>query len=415
MRSTYLPLASPCLGEEEIAEVVDTLRSDWISTGPKVKRFEQEFAAAVGAPAALAVSSCTAALHLALKVLGVGPGDGVITSPITFCSGVHVIEHCGARPLLADVEPDTLNLDPAQVRRVLEHEAKPFAGHTLVKALLPVHLYGHPCELGALAGIAAEHGLVLIEDAAHALPARDRDRSIGAPLPSAQVPLLTCFSFYAIKNLTTGEGGMLTGPADLVEEARTLSLHGMSRDAWKRYGASGSWRYEVTRLGYKYNMTDIQAAVGLQQLRKLRRFHLRRQEIARRYQQAFFGIESLECPAEREHVEHAWHIYALRLRKGRLALSRDQFIEELRIRNIGTSVHFIPIHLHAYYREKYGYRPEDFPVAASQYESLVSLPLCPRMTDQDVEDVIAAVSEVATCFELAPRARGRCAASPSSV
>jgi len=415
MRSTFLPLATPSLGEEEIAEVADTLRSDWITTGPKVKRFEQEFGATVGAPAALAVNSCTAALHLALKVLGIGPRDAVITTPITFCSGVHVIEHCGARPILADVEPDTLNLDPVEVRRVVERHAKSSTRGLRIKAILPVHLYGHPCKLEALAEIAAEHGLAVIEDAAHALPARDRGRTIGAPLPSARIPLLTCFSFYAIKNLTTGEGGMLTGPSDLVEDARILSLHGMSRDAWKRYGAAGSWQYQVSRLGFKYNMTDLQAAIGLQQLRKLPRFHARRTEIARRYQQAFSRIESLECPPEHAHVQHAWHIYALRLKGGRMDLSRDRFIEELRERNIGSSVHFIPIHFHSYYRDKYGYQPEDFPVAARQYESLVSLPLCPRMTDQDVDDVIAAVTEIAARHEVAPPGRSRQMAAQTSA
>ena len=413
MRSTFLPLASHSLGEEEIAEVVDTLRSDWITTGPKVKRFEEEFAAALGAPAALGVNSCTAALHLALRALDVGPGDAVITTPITFCSGVHVIEHCGARPVLADVEPDTLNLDPAQVRRVLKDWTGGPSGQERIKAILPVHLYGHPCNLDALAEIAAEHGLAIIEDAAHALPARANRRTIGAPLAGARIPVLTCFSFYATKNLTTGEGGMLTGPPDLVEEARVLSLHGMSHDAWKRYGAGGSWFYEVTRLGFKYNMTDIQAAIGLQQLRKLPGFHALRTGIAHRYQEAFSVIDSLLCPAERCDVEHAWHLYALRLRKERLNLSRDRFIEELRVRNIGSSVHFIPVHLHPYYRDKYGYRPEDFPVASSQYEALVSLPLCPRMTSQDVEDVIEAVTEIVA--SLGPLAERRQPVEQSST
>jgi len=415
MRRTFLPLASPSLSEEEIAEVVDTLRSDWITTGPKVRRFEEEFAAAIGAPGALAVSSCTAALHLALKVLGVGPGDAVITTPLTFCSGVHVIEHCGARPILADVEPDTLNLDPQEVRRALEAIEKHAPGNLRAKVILPVHLYGHPCRMDALVRIAREHQLAIVEDAAHALPARDGSRTIGAPLLTPEVSVLTCFSFYATKNLTTGEGGMLTGPPELVEEARVLSLHGMSRDAWKRYGAGGSWRYEVTRLGFKSNMTDLQAAIGLHQLRKLRLFHARRAEIARRYQEAFCEVDSLVCPAEHEGVQHAWHIYALRLQRERLEVSRDQFIEELRARNIGASVHFIPIHFHSYYREKYGYQPEDFPVAASQYELLVSLPLCPRMTDQDVEDVIRAVTEVATSHPTGLRQHGTPLAAKTSA
>jgi dTDP-4-amino-4,6-dideoxygalactose transaminase len=415
MRNTFLPLASPSLGEEEIAEVVETLRTDWITTGPKVKRFEEEFAAAVKAPAALALNSCTAALHLALRALDVGPGDAVITTPLTFCSGVHVIEHCGARPILADVEPDTLNLDPTQVRRVLQDWKRTSRGRERIKAILAVHLYGHPCDMDALAEIAAEHGLAIVEDAAHALPARDNGRTIGAPLERVRIPLLTCFSFYATKNLTTGEGGMLTGPPDLIEEARILSLHGMSRDAWKRYAAGGSWFYEVTRLGFKYNMTDIQAAIGLQQLRKLSQFHARRSQIAHKYQDAFRGIEPLVCPAERPGVQHAWHIYALRLGTERLGISRDRFIEELRNRNIGSSVHFIPIHLHRYYRDKYGFRAEDFPVALSQYEALVSLPLCPRMSDQDVNDVIEAVAEIAGRASVQPAEQRRRAASQATA
>jgi dTDP-4-amino-4,6-dideoxygalactose transaminase len=401
MRSQDLPFAPPLIGDEEIAEVVDTLRSDWITTGPKVNRFEQEFAAYVGAPAALAVNSCTAALHLALLALGVGPGDSVITTPLTFCSGVHVIEHVGARPILVDVEPETLNLDPAKVAAVLERLSQGKAnastavrGEARVKALMPVHLYGHPCELDAFGEIARKYQLAMIEDAAHALPAKYRGRCVGSLANSTDVPVLAAFSFYATKNMTTAEGGMLTGPRELVEEARLWSLHGMSRDAWKRYSSEGSWHYEVVRPGFKYNMTDIQAAIGRVQLRKLGGFHARRREIARRYNQAFAGLPEVETPHERAEVEHAWHLYVLRLRADRLDLSRQQFIEELKARRIATSVHFIPVHLHPYYRDKYGYRPEDFPIAYDVYQRMVSLPLAPRMTDADVEDVIGAVLEV---------------------
>jgi len=394
MRPKLLPFASPFLGEEEIAEVVDTLRSDWITTGPKVKQFEEEFAAMVGAPAALALSSCTAALHISLKTLGIGPGDAVLTTPMTFCSGVNVIEHVGARPILVDVEPDTLNLDPSKLRQTLE-ELKGKGDGGQPKAIIAVHLHGHPCAMDAILGIAREYGLAVIEDAAHALPARYHGRLIGSPVASAGVPILTCYSFYAIKNLTTGEGGMLVASPELVDEARTWSLHGMSRDAWKRYGAGGSWYYEVTRAGFKYNMMDIQAALGLQQLRKLPRFWARRLEIAERYNTAFAGVEAFETPAHRPEIEHAWHLYALRVNCGRLGLSRDRFIEELRARNIATSVHFIPIHLHPYYRDKYHYEPEDFPVAYREYQRTLSLPLYPRMDDRDVEDVIEAVLAIA--------------------
>ena len=390
MRSTFLPFAPPSIGEDEVREVLDTLRSDWITTGPKVARFEQEFAGFVGAPAALAVNSGTAALHLALAALNIGPGDEVISTPLTFCSSIHVIEHVGARPVLVDVEPDTLNIDPAQVEGVLRQ------GAGRVRAILPVHLYGHPCEMDPLLALGHQYGLALVEDAAHALPARYRDRVIGAlPLaPNHSVPSLTAFSFYATKNLTTAEGGMLAGDAEMLDRARVLSLHGMSRDAYKRYTAEGGWHYDVVAAGFKYNMTDIQAALGLHQLRRLPDFHLRRAAIARRYDLAFRDLEELELPARRPHIEHAWHLYVVRIRLERLTIDRARFVEELKARNIGTSVHFIPIHLHTYYREKYGFKPEDYPVAFHAYQRLISLPLYPRMTDRDVDDVVEAVIEI---------------------
>ncbi|HEV2425717.1 MAG TPA: DegT/DnrJ/EryC1/StrS aminotransferase family protein [Terriglobia bacterium] len=402
MRSSVLPFSPPLIGEEEIAEVVDTLRSDWITTGPKVSRFERAFADAVGADAALALSSCTAALHVALAALGIGPGDAVITSPMTFCSGVHVIEQVGAKPVLVDVEPDTLNIDPIKVRATLNQLRR--EGRLHVKAIMPVHLYGHPCDRNALHEIAHEHKIAIIEDAAHSLPASYGGRLIGAA-PKTETPVLTCFSFYATKNMTTGEGGMLCGPPALIDEARTWSLHGMSRDAWRRYSAEGSWYYEVVRPGFKYNMTDVQAALGLHQLWRLWSFHKRRTEIATRYNRAFATGPSLEIPTVRPGVEHAWHIYALRLKPGFLGISRNRFIEELKARRISASVHFIPVHIHPYYRDRYGYQPERFPVAYGSYKRLVSLPIYPRMTDQDVEDVIEAVLEIAERYGMRESAR----------
>jgi dTDP-4-amino-4,6-dideoxygalactose transaminase len=392
VRVKFVPFSPPLIGEEEIAEVVDTLRSDWITTGPKVKAFEQQFMEFLGAPAAFAVSSCTAALHLALLALEIGPGDAVITTPMTFCSGVHVIEHVGARPVMVDVEPDTLNLDPKAIEAAIQ-----LATRTLglrVKAILLVHLYGHPCDLAPILEIAARHGLAVIEDAAHSLPARYDGKLIGSLSSHGGVPVLTCFSFYATKNLTTAEGGMLVGPPELIERARNWGLHGMNRDAWKRYGKDGSWFYEVVCPGFKYNLTDIQAALGIHQLRKLPQFHARRQAIVRQYNAAFRKFEELQAPAERSGVEHAWHVYALRLKLDRIAISRNQFISEMQQRNIACSVHFIPIHLHRYYREKYGYAAEDFPVSYREYQRLVSLPLSPRMTNEDVDAVIAAVTEI---------------------
>jgi len=380
MRESFLPFSPPYLGDEEINEVIDTLRSDWITTGPKAKPFEQEFAEFTGAPAALAVSSATDAMQVGLATLGIGPGDEVITTPMTFCSTVHVIEHQGARPVLVDVEPDTLTIDPEQVKRAITPRTK---------AILPVHLYGHPCAMSELLDLAQRHHLHVVEDAAHALPANYRGQMVGT------LGTLTAFSFYATKNMTTAEGGMLTGDAALIEQARLWSLHGMSHDAYKRYSAEGSWYYEVVLPGFKCNMTDIQAALGLQQLRKLAGFQRRRREIVARYQAAFSSLTELQPPTERSDVESAWQLYILRLNLDRLKIERARFIEELKARNIGTSVHFIPIHVHPYYRDKYGYQPTDFPVAYGEYQRIVSLPLYPRMSDQDVADVIEAVQDVA--------------------
>ena len=378
-RRDFLPFSPPLIGEEEIREVVDTLRSDWITTGPKAKRFEQEFAAYLGAPAALALNSCTAGLHTALVTLGIGPGTEVITTTMTFAATVNVIEHVGARPVLVDVEPDTLNLDP-----VLVAAATP----PRTRAILPVHYAGHPAPLDSIGELASTKGLTVIEDAAHALPAKHKGRPIGAGTNP------TAFSFYATKNLTTAEGGMLTGDPEFIERARILSLHGMSRDGWRRYDRGGQWFYEVVAPGFKYNMTDIQAALGLWQLRKLAGFQERRRAVVRMYHAAFADQDALELPAERPGIEHAWHLYVLRLRPDALRIGRDVFIEELRERDIGTSVHFIPIHLHPYYRNKYGYRPEGFPVAYTNYQRMLSLPLNARLSDQDVADVIEAVTDV---------------------
>ena len=383
MRQTFLSFSPPLLGEEEIAEVVDTLRTDWITTGPKTRQFERDFASFIGAPAALAVSSATDAMLVGLAALGIGPGDEVITTTMTFCSTVHVIEHLGARPVLVDVQPDTLDIDPDQVERAVTARTR---------AVMPVHLYGHPCEMDALLDIAGRHNLHILEDAAHALPAKHTGRMIGT------LGTLTAFSFYATKNLTTAEGGMLTGDPALIEQARIWSLHGMSRDAYKRYSAEGSWYYEVILPGFKCNMTDIQAALGLQQLKKLPSFQERRREIVRRYHQAFSHCEELQTPTERSEVESAWHLYALRLNLDRLKIDRARFIEELKARNIGVSVHFIPNHLQPYYRDKYGFKPNDFPVAYSNYQRLISLPLNLRLSDQDVDDVIEAVLDVVTHF-----------------
>jgi len=378
-RSAFLPFSPPLIGEEEIREVVDTLRSSWITTGPKTKRFESEFATYVEAPGALALNSCTAALHTALVTLGIGPGDEVITTPLTFAASVNVIEHVGAQPVLVDVEPDTLNIDPGEVEAAITLRTR---------VILPVHYAGHPVNLDPLRALADRHRLALVEDAAHAVSARYKGRLIGSGANPA------AFSFYATKNLTTAEGGMLTGDPDFLARARVVSLHGMSRDAWKRYDKGGSWFYEVLLPGFKYNMTDIQAALGVCQLRKLEQFQHRRREVVSQYNRAFADEPALELPVTRPEVEHAWHLYVLRLRPEALTIDRDRFIQELAERNIGSSVHFIPIHLHPYYRDKYGFTPNTFPVAYDSYTRMLSLPLSAGLSDRDAGDVIEAVLDV---------------------
>ncbi len=379
MRKEFLPFSPPYLGEEEIAEVVDSLRSGWITTGPKTKRFEQEFAKFVQAPAALALSSCTAALHTALVAAGIGPGDEVITTPMTFTATVAVIEHVGATPVLVDIEPDTLNIDPVLVAAaVTEH----------TKAVIVVHYGGHPCDLDAIQAICDEHGLLLVEDAAHAIPAKYKGRMIG----SGSNPV--AFSFYATKNLTTAEGGMLTGDPAMIEKSAVYSLHGMNRDAWKRNSSAGSWRYDIVTPGFKYNMTDIQAAMGLQQLKKMERILTRRREIVGMYREALEPLGVFDLPVERDGCESAWHLFPVRIREGALKITRDEFIEGMRGRNIGTSVHFIPVHTFSYYREKYGFEDQDYPIAFGESERLVSLPLHPGLSDGDVGDVEAAIHNI---------------------
>lgn len=380
MRESFLPFSPPCLGDDEIREVTECLRSGWLTTGPKCREFEQNFVARLQSPAALALSSCTAALHTALAVLGVGPGDEVITSTFTFVSTVSVIEHVGARPVLVDIEPDTLNLDPARVAAAITPRTK---------VLLPVHYGGHPCDMTALRRLARDHGLAIVEDAAHALPAKYGDRWIG------QDDNPCCFSFYATKNLTTGEGGMLTGSPEFIDQARVVSLHGMNRDAWKRYDKGGSWFYEVVMPGFKYNLPDVLAAIGLAQLRKLDQMQTRRREIVAQYRAGLAGLP-LDLPAERNGIEHAWHLFPVRLRPAETKITRNDFIDLMSKNNIGTSVHFIPVHLHPYYRDKYGWSREDFPVAVEAYDRIISLPMNARLDDDDVALVIQSAVQALT-------------------
>lgn len=380
VRESFLPFALPDIGEEEIASVVETLRSGWLTTGPKVKRFEAEFAKYVGAREAVAVNSATAALHLSLDAIGLTAEDEVIVPTITFAATAEVVRYFDARPVLVDCEDDTLNLSPEAFERAITPRTK---------AVIPVHIAGQSCDMDAIGEIARRHNLRVIEDAAHSFPAKYHGRMIGT------ISEITCFSFYATKTITTGEGGMLVSddPA-IIERARIMSLHGISRDAWKRYTAEGSWYYEILQPGYKYNLTDIAAALGLEQLKKAQRFLEIRTRYAALYDELFADVPAIRRPSVRGDVQHAWHLYAIRLQSEVLSISRNELMEELKRRNIGASVHFIPLHMQPYYRDLYGYAPDDLPVAAAAYEQLVSLPIYTRMSEEDVRYVADSVLDI---------------------
>jgi dTDP-4-amino-4,6-dideoxygalactose transaminase len=376
-RETFLPFSLPTIGEEEISEVAAALRSGWVTTGPRVKRFESEFAAYVGARHAVAVASATAGLHLSLAALDVGPEDEVIVPTMTFCSTANVVLHLGARPVLVDVRDDG-NVSAEAVAAAITRRTR---------AIMPVHYAGQPCEMEALRAIATPHGLPIVEDAAHAVGAEYRGRRIGS------LGNTTVFSFYATKNMTTGEGGMVTTEDDgLADRLRRLSLHGMTRDAWKRYTSAGTWYYEVVEAGYKANMTDPQAALGIHQLAKLDGFIARRREIADHYTEGLAGLRQLSLPTVHPDRRHAWHLYVVRLKLDELGTDRAGIIEELRQANVGASVHFIPVHRHPAY-QTLGYKAVDFPCAEALYDSVISLPLFPLMSDRDVSDVVAALTE----------------------
>lgn len=394
MRADFLSFSPPSIGEDEIAEVVATLRTPWITTGPKTRRFEQEFASFIGTENALAVSSCTDAMLIALAALGLSAGDAVFVPTMTFCATVNVIEHLGATPVLIDCEPTTMNMDPGRLADSIERVVA--RGELRPRAIMPVHFAGRPCEMASIVDLARRHDLAVVEDAAHALPAKHDARTVGAPLDG--ITWATAFSFYATKNLATAEGGMLTGSADLLAEAELWRLHGMSRDAWNRYGQGGTWFYEVVRPGFKCNMTDIQASIGLHQLRRLESFQQRREAVVAAYQTAFAQLDAVETPPGTGADTSAWHLYVLKLHLDQLRIDRGEFIDQMTARNIGTSVHFIPVHAHPWYRDKYDFTDESFPVAWREYQRTVSLPLHPGLSDDDVDDVIQAVQEIVAEF-----------------
>lgn len=377
----FLPFYRPLTDARDVRGAARAIRSGWLTTGPMVGQLEEAIAARVGARHGIAVNSCTAALHLALAALDIGPGDEVVTSPYTFAATGEAILYLGARPVLADIDARTLNLDPAAAERVVTRRTR---------AIVPVHIAGLACDLKALGSLARRRRVPIVEDAAHALGTAIGRRPIGA------ISEMTCFSFYATKNLTTGEGGMITlDDRRLAERLRRLSLHGLTRDAWKRYTRAGSWRYDVVELGFKYNMTDVAAAIGLAQLRRFDAMQKRRLRLAERYTRRLRGEEAFDLPATLPGTTHAWHLYVLRLRPGILRIGRDQLIELLRERGIGTSVHFQPLHLFSFYRSAFGYRPGDYPVTERESARALSLPLYPGLRDADVDRVASTLLEIA--------------------
>jgi dTDP-4-amino-4,6-dideoxygalactose transaminase len=377
----FLPFALPEIGEEEIAEVADALRSGWVTTGPKTRRFEQDFVAFLGDDSlqAIAVNSATAGLHLALEAVGIGPGDEVITTTHTFTATAEVVRYLGADVKLVDIDPATLNIDAVAIEAAVT---------PATKAIMPVHYAGLAVDMDAIHAIAQKHGLKVIEDAAHSLPTTYKGQLIGTLKSDAVV-----FSFYANKTMTTGEGGMLvTRDKALAARAKVMRLHGINRDAFDRFTAKvPSWYYEIVAPGFKYNLTDIAAALGLHQLKRLPGFQVRREQIAQRYDEAFADLPIIRPPRPVHTGDtHSWHLYVTRLADD-APIDRDAFIDSLFADGIGVSVHYIPLHLHPYWKERYDLRPEQFPHSQKAYERMVTLPLYTRMTDGDVERVIRAV------------------------
>jgi dTDP-4-amino-4,6-dideoxygalactose transaminase len=461
-----IPFYKPSIGEDEIAEVVDTLRSGWLTTGPKVKQFEREFALYLGHKHAVAVNSCTAALHLALEAIGLKAGQGVVVPTMTFAATAEVVRYLGARPILADCRTEDFNLDVVDAERRIQDARRQGIE---VKAIVPMHYGGQIGDVAGVAALARRHKLKIIEDAAHCCPAfyKDRDETGNLKPESRKQPSkaesspvkcredftgqgkqpgemkgrfhgpekaemgnhsqpstihhqltvnsqlstinyatngwkpvgtgadISCYSFYANKTITTGEGGMAcTANDEYADRMRIMSLHGISRDAWKRYTGEGTWFYEIIAPGFKYNLTDIAAAIGLHQVRKANAFHARRTELARLYTQALREVEEVIVPRVQPNRIHSWHLYCIRLRVDRLRIDRAQFITELKQLGIATSVHWLPLHMHPYYRETYGYRPEDFPIAAALYPQLVTLPLYPDMSEEDVRRVGEGIKKI---------------------
>ncbi|HEX4143251.1 MAG TPA: DegT/DnrJ/EryC1/StrS family aminotransferase [Pirellulales bacterium] len=395
-----VPFFRPSIGSAEIDEVVSCLRSGWLTSGPVAKRFEQDFAQAVGAKHAVAVNSCTAALHLAVEALGLGPGDAVLVPTMTFAATAEVVRYQGAVPILVDCDPTTLNVDLADAQRKLDRLARgdlaAARGRTLRPVgIIPVHVAGVMVDIGQAQALADRHGLWMIEDAAHALPAAWKPAGTDAWQRCGEgTSRVTCYSFYANKTITTGEGGMaVTDKAELASRMRMMSLHGLSHDAWGRY-SGGSWDYRIIAPGYKYNLTDVAAAIGVHQLARAETMRQAREQIALAYREELAGLDWIELPAIPERRIHSWHLFPIRLRLDRLAIDRDAFLAELKGQGVGCSVHWRPLHLHPYYSDQFGWTPEDCPVAAAEWCRLISLPLFPDMLADERRHVVATIGEI---------------------
>lgn len=383
-----LPFHLPDIGNNEINSVLEVLRSGWLTTGAKTHEFEAEFAEAVGADFAVAVNSCTAALHLSLEAIGLKEGDEVITTPYTFASTAEVVEYFNAKPVFVDVNEDDLNINSYKIESIINEKTK---------AILPVHMAGKAVNLEHVYDIANKYDLFVVEDAAHSFPTTYNGQFIGGHSKMREIPSTACFSFYATKTITTGEGGMIcTHDAKIADRCKRMALHGISKNAWNRYSSTGSWFYEIESPGFKYNMTDMAAALGLCQLQKAESMRDRRLEIATLYNEAFSNIEQFRVPPLNiaSNDLHSWHLYMLRINPNTLKISRDHFIQQLRELGIGTSVHFIPLHIHPYYKDKYGYNNNDFPVAFNEFQKEISLPIYSSLSDSDIERIIECVIKI---------------------
>lgn len=380
MTDAFIPFARPDITEAEINAVVEVVRSGWLTTGPRTKDFERRFAESTGVPHAIMVNSCTAALHIALEAIGVRRGDEVILPTMTFAATAEVVRYFDAVPVLVDVRPEDHNIDPAAVERAITPKTR---------AIIPVHFAGAPCNMDEILAIARPRSIPVVVDSAHCFPGTYRDRNVGT------VGDIVCFSFYATKTITTGEGGAaVTSNDEWAERMRIMSLHGISKDAWKRYTAEGSWYYEIVAPGFKYNLTDMASALGVVQLGRAEEMRKRRQVIAERYRAAFADLDALEFLRTEPDRSHSHHLFVIKLVDGVLSIGRDRFIEELKKLGVGTSVHFIPLHTHPYYRSLYGFTPEAFPNAYGAYQRSISLPIYSSMTDAEIDRVAGAVRDV---------------------